>query len=59
LIAAIEELAKQGGYKQIFVGAEEKLGISLTALEKRNWQFVDKSEYFVSEVSIYMKSLGS
>lgn len=58
LIAAIEELAKQLGYKQIFVGAGEKSGISLATLEKRNWQFVDKSEYFVSEVSIYMKSLG-
>jgi hypothetical protein len=29
----------------------------LATLNKRNWELVDNSEYFVSEASIYKKSL--
>ncbi len=57
LIVAIELLAKKLGYKEIYVGAGEKSGMSEITLDKRNWKFVDKSDYFVSEVTIYKKKL--
>ena len=57
LIVAIELLAKKLGYKEIYVGADEKSGMSEITLDKRNWKFVDKSDYFVSEVTIYKKKL--
>jgi len=57
LVIAIETLAKQLGYKEIYVGTGEKSGMSVATLNKRNWKFIDKSEYFVSEASIYRKSL--
>jgi GNAT superfamily N-acetyltransferase len=53
LIAKIEDLAKQLGYKEIYVGTGEKSGISEITLHKRNWKFIDKSDYFVSEASVY------
>ena len=57
LIAKIEKLAKQLGYKEIFVGTGEKSGMSEITLDKRDWKFIDKSDYFVSEASIYKKKL--
>ncbi len=57
LIAKIEKLAKQLGYKEIFVGTGEKSGMSEITLDKRDWKFIDKSDYFVSEASVYKKSL--
>ncbi len=57
LIAKIEKLAKQLGYKEIFVGTGEKSGMSEITLDKRDWKFIDKSDYFVSEASVYKKKL--
>ncbi len=57
LIAAIEKLATQLGYNEIYVGTGEKSGMSESTLHKRSWEFVDKSDYYVSEASIYRKSL--
>ncbi len=57
LIARIEDLAKQLGYKEIYVGTGEKSGMSEITLDKRNWNFIDKSDYFVSEASVYKKKL--
>ncbi len=57
LIIEIEKLAKQLGYREIYVGTGEKSGMSEITLDKRNWKFVDKSDYFVSEASVYKKSL--
>jgi len=57
LIIEIEKLAKQLGYKEIYVGTGEKSGISEITLDKRNWKFINKSDYFVSEASVYKKSL--
>ncbi len=57
LIAKIEKLAKQLGYKEIFVGTGEKSGMSEITLDKRDWKFIDRSDYFVSEASIYKKKL--
>ncbi len=57
LIIEIEKLAKQLGYKEIYVGTGEKSGMSEITLDKRNWKFIDKSEYFVSEASVYKKKL--
>jgi len=57
LIAKIENLAKQLGYKEIFVGTGEKSGMSEITLDKRDWKFIDKSDYFVSEASVYKKKL--
>jgi GNAT superfamily N-acetyltransferase len=56
LVAAIEALAKKLCYRAIYVGTGEKSGMSVTTLQKRNWEFIDKSDYFVSEVSAYRKS---
>lgn len=58
LMAAIETLAKQLGYKEIYIGAGDHSGISETALDKWDWKLIDKSHYFVSEVSIYKKLLS-
>ena len=57
LIMEIEKLAKQLGYKEIYVGTGEKSRMSEVTLDKRNWKFIDKSEYFVSEANIYKKKL--
>ncbi|MBC8258073.1 MAG: GNAT family N-acetyltransferase [SAR324 cluster bacterium] len=57
LIIEIEKLAKQLGYENIYVGTGEKSGMSEITLDKRNWKYVDKSEYFVSEASVYKKKL--
>jgi len=57
LIAKIEGLAKQLGYNEIYVGTGEKSGMSEITLDKRNWKFIDKSDYFVSEASVYKKKL--
>ncbi len=57
LIVKIEDLAKQLGYKEIYVGTGDKSGMSEITLDKRNWKFIDKSDYFVSEASIYKKKL--
>ena len=57
LIIEIEKLAKTLGYKEIYVGTGEKSGMSEITLDKRNWKFIDKSYYFVSEASVYKKSL--
>ncbi len=57
LIAKIENLAKQLGYKEIFVGTGKKSGMSEITLDKRDWEFIDKSDYFVSEVNVYKKKL--
>jgi GNAT superfamily N-acetyltransferase len=57
LIKQIEKLAKQLGYSEIYVGTGEKSGMSEITLDKRRWKFVDKSDYFVGEASVYKKSL--
>ena len=57
LIIAIEKLAKQLGYNEIYVGTGDKSGMSVTTLNKRSWEFIDKSDYVVSEASVYRKSL--
>jgi GNAT superfamily N-acetyltransferase len=57
LITEIEKLAKQLGYKEIYVGTGEKSGMSEITLDRRSWKFIDKSDYFVSEASVYKKSL--
>lgn len=57
LIAAIEDLAKQQGFNEIYVGTGEKSGVSDAALSKRKWYQIDKGDYFVSEVKIFKKSL--
>lgn len=57
LIAEIENLAKLLGYKEIYVGTGEKSGMSEVTLDERNWKFIDKSDYYVSEASVYKKKL--
>ncbi len=57
LIAKIENLARQFGYKEIFVGTGENSGMSEITLDKRGWKFIDKSDYFISEASVYKKKL--
>lgn len=57
LIASIEDLAKQLGYSEIFVGTGDKSGMSEMTLDKRNWKFIGKSDYFISEASVYKKKL--
>ena len=57
LIAAIEEKAKQLGFHCIYVGTGEGSGTPESSLRKRGWEFVEKSPYFVSEVSIFQKAL--
>ena len=57
LIAAIEALAKKMGYREIYVGTGDKSGMSVTTLQERNWIFIDRSKYFVSEASVYKKFL--
>ena len=57
LIAAIEEKAKQLGFHCIYVGTGEGSGTPESSLPKRGWEFVEKSPYFVSEVSIFQKAL--
>ena len=49
--------AKQLGYKKIYVGTGEKSGMSEITLEKRNWEFIDRSGYLVSEIAVYKKML--
>ena len=39
------------------MGTGEKSGMSEITLDKRDWKFIDKSDYFVSEASIYKKKL--
>jgi N-acetylglutamate synthase-like GNAT family acetyltransferase len=58
LIIEIELLAKELGYSELYVGSGEKSGMSETTLKKRGWKFFDKSDYFVSEVRVYVKRLS-
>ncbi len=57
LIIEIEKLAKKIGYQEIYVGTGEKSGMSEITLYKRNWKLIDKSDYFMSEASVYKKLL--
>ena len=57
LIGAVEEQAKQLGFRKIYVGTGEGSGTAETALRKRGWEFVEKGPYFVSEVVIFRKAL--
>lgn len=57
LIAAIEEKARQLGYKHIYVGTGEGSGTPESSLRKRGWEFVEKQPYFGSDVLIFQKTL--
>lgn len=57
LIAAIEKKAKQLGFRCLYVGTGEGSGTPESSLRKRGWEFVEKKPYFVSEVSIFQKTL--
>ena len=57
LIGEIENLARKLGYQELYVGTGEKSGMSEISLEDKGWQFIDKSDYFVGEASVYRKSL--
>lgn len=57
LIEAIEEKAKELGFHLIYVGTGEGSGTPESALRKRGWQFVERCAYFVSEVTIFRKTL--
>lgn len=57
LVIFVEALAKERGFKEIYVGTGEKSGMSEVALINRGWIFLDKSEYYVSEARIYKKLL--
>ncbi|MFQ5469715.1 MAG: GNAT family N-acetyltransferase [Gammaproteobacteria bacterium] len=57
LISATENLAKQLGFEEIYIGTGEKSGVSETVLTTRKWELISKSEYFVSEVKVFKKSL--
>lgn len=57
LIAAVEETARKLGFASIYVGTGEGSGTPETALRKRDWEFVEKGPYFVSEISIFRKAL--
>jgi len=57
LIAAVEEKAKQLGFKCIYVGTGEGSGTPEPLLQRRKWEFIEKGSYFVSEVSIFKKEL--
>lgn len=57
LIAAIEKKASQLGFKRIYVGTGEGSGTPESSLRNRGWEFVEKNPYFVSEVSIFQKTL--
>ncbi|MES9989737.1 MAG: GNAT family N-acetyltransferase [Candidatus Thiodiazotropha endolucinida] len=57
LIIKIEQLAKTLGYREIYVGTGKSSGMSEATLKKRGWKFLDKSDYFVSEVCVHVKIL--
>jgi GNAT superfamily N-acetyltransferase len=57
LIAAVEERARRLGFAYLYVGSGEGSGTPETALRKRGWEFVKKSPYYASEVSIFRKAL--
>ena len=57
LIVRIEELARRLNFNEIYVGTGEKSGLSEITLDNRGWKFINKSNYFVSEASVYKKLL--
>ncbi|MEW8314972.1 MAG: GNAT family N-acetyltransferase [Candidatus Thiodiazotropha endolucinida] len=57
LVIRIEQLAKDLGYPEIYVGTGEKSGMSECLLERREWRFLDKSDFFISEARVYRKRL--
>ncbi len=57
LISAIEKKARQLGFDSLYVGTGKGSGTPESLLRARGWQFVEKRPYFVSEVSIFRKSL--
>ncbi|MCG8490272.1 MAG: GNAT family N-acetyltransferase [Sneathiellales bacterium] len=57
LIEAIEKKAKELGFHTIYVGTGEGSGTPESALRKRDWEFMEKRPYFVSDVSIFRKTL--
>lgn len=59
LIAAVENKASDLGFDRIYVGTGEGSGTPESALHRRGWEFVDKGPYFVSEVSVFQKTLMS
>jgi len=48
---------KQLAYDRIYVGTSEGSGTPESALRRRGWKFLEKSSYFVSDVSIFQKAL--
>lgn len=57
LVSAIEKLAARKGYEEIFVGVGDTSGLSTNMLKKRDWVFVDRSQYFISDIAVYRKAL--
>jgi GNAT superfamily N-acetyltransferase len=57
LIAAVEEKAKQLGFRHIYVGTSEGSGTPESALRKRGWKFIERSPNTLSEISILQKAL--
>ncbi len=57
LIAAIEKKARQFGFDCLYVGTGKGSGTPESLLRVGGWELVEKSLYFVSEVSIFRKSL--
>jgi N-acetylglutamate synthase-like GNAT family acetyltransferase len=58
LITRIEQLAEELGFREIYVGTGENSGMSQATLNRRGWKFLEKSDYFVSEVRVYQKRLS-
>jgi len=56
LIAAVEDTARRLGFTCIYVGTGEGSGTPETTLRKRDWEFVEKEPYVVSEASIFKKA---
>jgi GNAT superfamily N-acetyltransferase len=57
LIAAVEDKAKQLGFRYVYVGTGEGSGTPESALRKRGWKFIEKSPNTLSEISIFQKAL--
>lgn len=63
LVAAVEELASRLGFECIYAGTEAASdgGQDDSPLEsllvRRDWTFLERGPYFVSDVSIYRKTL--
>ena len=58
LIAAVEEKAFQFGFDCIYVGIGRGSGTPESTLRRRSWEFIEKTPYFVTEVSILIKRLS-